>query len=85
MKKIYINPGHSDKDPGAVGYEKERDLNVKASAYQRDYLLENYDLVTTKRVILNNSYYHGFSANHNIKALDCTGEVIRDLYPDLYS
>jgi len=42
-KKIYINPGHSDKDPGAVGYEKERDLNVKVSAYQRDYLLENYD------------------------------------------
>ena len=42
-KKIYINPGHSDKDPGAVGYERERDLNVKVSAYQRDYLLENYD------------------------------------------
>ena len=42
-KKIYINPGHSDKDPGAVGYEKERDLNVKVSRYQQDYLLENYD------------------------------------------
>ena len=48
------------------------------------YLLENYDLVTTKRVILNNSYYYGFSANHNIKALDCTGEVIHDLYPEYY-
>lgn len=42
-KKIYINPGHSDKDPGAVGYETERKLNVKVSEYQRDYLLENYD------------------------------------------
>ena len=42
-KKIYINPGHSDKDPGAVGYEKERDLNVKVSHYQQEYLLENYD------------------------------------------
>ena len=42
-KKIYINPGHSDKDPGAVGYEKERDLNVKVSQYQQDYLLANYD------------------------------------------
>ena len=29
MKKIYINPGHSDRDPGAVGYETERKLNVK--------------------------------------------------------
>lgn len=42
-KKIYINPGHSDKDPGAVGYEKERELNVKVSQYQQDYLLANYD------------------------------------------
>ena len=47
-------------------------------------LLKEYDLVTTKRVILNNSYHYGFSANHNIKALDCTGEVIRDLYPAYY-
>lgn len=42
-KKIYINPGHSNKDPGAVGYETERVLNVKVSNYQRDYLLANYD------------------------------------------
>ena len=47
-------------------------------------LLKDYDLITTKRVILNNSYHYGFSANHNIKALDCTGEVIRDLYPEYY-
>lgn len=49
-----------------------------------EHLLKDYDLVTTKRVILNNSYHYGFSANHNIKALDCTGEVIRDLYPEYY-
>lgn len=49
-----------------------------------EHLLKTYDLVTTKRVILNNSYYYGFSANHNIKALDCTGEVIRDIYPEYY-
>lgn len=48
-----------------------------------DYLAE-YDLITTKPVLLNNSYYYGFSANHNIKALDTTGEVIKDLYPDYY-
>ena len=40
--RIYINPGHSDKDPGAVGYEVERDLNVRVSNYQRDFLLANY-------------------------------------------
>ena len=43
MKKIYINPGHSDTDPGAVGYETERRLNMKVSQFQRDYLLANYD------------------------------------------
>ena len=42
-KKIYINPGHSNKDPGAVKYEVERELNVKVSKYQKEYLLANYD------------------------------------------
>ncbi len=46
MKKIYINPGHSDKDPGAVGYEIERELNVKVAQYESDYLLTNYDCET---------------------------------------
>lgn len=42
-KKIYINPGHSNTDPGAVKYAVERELNVKVSNYQRDYLLANYE------------------------------------------
>ena len=46
MQKIYINPGHSDKDPGAVGYETERKLNVKVSQYMNEYLLENYKCET---------------------------------------
>lgn len=45
-KKIYINPGHSDTDPGAVGYETERKLNVKVSIYMNDYLLTHYDCET---------------------------------------
>ena len=45
-KKIYINPGHSDTDPGAVGYETERRLNVAVSKYQNEYLLANYDCET---------------------------------------
>ena len=42
-KKIYINPGHSDKDPGAVGYERERTLNVKAADFMNSHLQANYD------------------------------------------
>ena len=45
-KKIYINPGQSDKDPGAVGYERERDLNVTTAHYMNAYLLANYDCET---------------------------------------
>jgi N-acetylmuramoyl-L-alanine amidase len=45
-KKIYINPGHSVKDPGAVGYETERELNVKVSKYMNDYLVKNYECET---------------------------------------
>ena len=37
-KKIYINPGHSDEDPGAVGYETERKLNVKTAEFMKAYL-----------------------------------------------
>lgn len=42
-KKIYINPGHSDKDPGAVGFEKERDLNVRTAKYMNAYLRDKYE------------------------------------------
>lgn len=42
MKKIYINPGHSDKDPGAVGYETERELNVKVARFMNEHLQANY-------------------------------------------
>ena len=52
-KKIYINPGHSEKDPGAVGYETERVLNVKVSGYMNEYLLKHYDCET--RVYSNDS------------------------------
>lgn len=45
-KKIYINPGHSDTNPGAVGYETERVLNVKVSDFMNRYLLQHYQVQT---------------------------------------
>ena len=44
MKKIYTNPGHSNTDPGAVGYETERRLNVAVTNYMNEYLLANYEV-----------------------------------------
>lgn len=40
--KIYINPGHSDRDPGAVGYETERRVNVAVSQHMDAYLQAHY-------------------------------------------
>ena len=45
-QKIYINPGHSDIDTGAVGYETERRLNVLVSEAMNSCLLANYDCET---------------------------------------
>ena len=44
--RIYINPGHSDDDPGAVGCERERELNVKVSDYMKRHLLQHYQVQT---------------------------------------
>ncbi len=47
-------------------------------------LLCDYDMITTKLLTLPGSYYNGFSANHHIKDLLATGEVIKELYPAYY-
>ena len=54
-KKIYIDPGHSKVDPGAVGFEVERDLNEKVSKYMNEYLLANYVCETKVDPVANNS------------------------------
>ena len=54
-KKIYIDPGHSSIDPGAVGYVTERDLNENASKYMADYLKANYECEVKVDPITNDS------------------------------
>lgn len=48
-KKIFINPGHSATDPGAVGYEVERVLAVKVSNYMSAHLIANYECIVRVR------------------------------------
>ena len=55
IPKIYIDPGHSSVDPGAVGYEIERDLNEKVSQYMDEYLQANYVCETKVDPVENNS------------------------------
>ena len=40
---IFIDPGHSNIDPGAVGFETEFRLNEAVSKHQYDYLKANYE------------------------------------------
>ena len=55
IPRVYIDPGHSSVDPGAVGYEVERDLNEKVSKYQSEHLLANYVCETKIDPVTNNS------------------------------
>lgn len=67
-KRIYIDPGHSKSDPGAVGYEVERDLNEKVSKYMNEYLLANYDCETKVDPVTNNDLNATVNAANNWKA-----------------
>ena len=53
---------------------------------EKDYLsvLKDYDIITSKRLKLNFSYYDGYAGDYNISDLDATGEVIRRMYPGYY-
>lgn len=53
---------------------------------EKDYLsiLGEYDIITSKRLKLNYSYFDGYASDYNIFDLVTTGEVIRQKYPDYY-
>lgn len=53
---------------------------------EKDYLsiLQEYDMITSKKLKLNYSYFDGYASDYNILDLVITGEVIRQLYPEYY-
>lgn len=53
--RVYIDPGHSSKDPGAVGFAVERDLNEITAKYMHAHLQEVYDCESMIDPITNNS------------------------------
>lgn len=55
MKRIYIDPGHSNVDPGAVGYAVERDLNEKTAKFMNEHLQATYVCETKVDPVTNNS------------------------------
>lgn len=53
---------------------------------EKDYLsiLQEYDIITSKKLKLNYSYFDGYASDYNIFDLVTTGEVIRQKYPEYY-
>ncbi len=53
---------------------------------RQDYLsiLQEYDIITSKKLKLNYSYFDGYASDYNIFDLVTTGEVIRQKYPAYY-
>lgn len=68
MKRIYIDPGHSKVDPGAVKYAVERDLNEKVAKFMNEYLLATYICETKVDPVTNNSLSAVASAANKWKA-----------------
>lgn len=58
--------------------------NRTFSAAEYEELLGRYDVIASKKVVLDNSYYDGYAAAHYQRDMDVTAEVIRELYPDYY-
>lgn len=53
---------------------------------EKDYLsiLQDYDIITSKKLKLNFSYFDGYEGDYNIFDLITTGETIRRMYPEYY-
>ncbi len=54
------------------------------TAGEYENILSEYDIITSKRLKLNFSYYEGYAGDYNIHDLDAVGEVIRQFYPAYY-
>ncbi|MBP3476939.1 MAG: DUF4422 domain-containing protein [Lachnospiraceae bacterium] len=60
--------------------EEGRILN--GAEYEK--ILSEYDLITSKKLKLNYSYFDGYASDYNIMDLIAVGEVIRQHYPEYY-
>ena len=62
MSKIYIDPGHGGKDPGAVKYVTERTVAVKVADYM-EKALESYGCKIMKSTASDSTVYRAIEAN----------------------
>lgn len=77
------------KDVEAVGICHYRRYLLNDAGYiftgkELWHLLKEYDILTSKKLVLNFSYAYGFMENHTREDLDAADQVIEELYPDFY-
>ena len=83
----WIWKNYSNSDYVGICHYRRYLINEQGALYteaELSELLKHYDMITTKLLTLPGSYYEGFSANHHIKDLLTTGEVLKQKYPDYY-
>lgn len=47
-------------------------------------ILSEYDIIASKKLKLNYSYYEGYASDYNIKDLEAVGEVMQKMYPEYH-
>ena len=85
MYWIWKNDNESDP-VGMCHYRRfllDDDEQLLTEAKIREYLSE-YDLITTKLLQLNCTYYDGFAADHNQADMDIVADIIKEYEPAYY-
>lgn len=77
----------TDADYVGICHYRRYLLNDAGFVFTKDELqslLQDYDILTSKRLTLNFSYAYGFGENHSPEDLAVASDVIAALYPDFY-
>ncbi len=84
---IYWAWKNSDADVIGCCHYRRYLLNEKGCMFtgkEIHALLKNYDIITTKTLQLNFSYYEGFGFHHKRLYLEETANVLKEKYPEYY-
>jgi hypothetical protein len=83
----WIWKNYSDADYVGVCHYRRYLINEKGNMFNEtefENILKDYDIITSKRLKYDYTYYDGYADAHNIDDLIETGKVIKEKYPEYY-